>query len=227
MLGRLVMYGALLIALGIVVVSACAPQPEALPSPTRLPATPSASRPATATPQPTTTGGASPATSASPTRPPQTSPGSSPAAACPRQTGGDTSNQAQLVAVRVAHNAGFDRLVFEFGQSTAPGPFGLPAYVIETANSLSGPSGQPVTIQGSALFGVTFRNTSTQTPTGTPTYTGSTDMKPTTPLIKQVRLVEDFERVMVWGTGLDHLVCPSVLTLTAPFRVVLDFPTPP
>jgi hypothetical protein len=225
MFGRLVMYAALLIALGIVVVSACTPQQEAAPSPTIAAPSPSASRastpvataapPATLTPRP-------PATATAPA-----SPGSSPAAACPRVTGGGPANQAQLVAVRIAHQTGFDRLVFEFGPSTAPGPFGMPAYTIEAANSLAGPSGQPVTMAGSALFGTRFQNASTQNPNGTPSYTGSTDMKPTTPLVKQVRLVEDFERVLVWGTGLDHLACPKVSELSGPFRVVLDFPTPP
>ncbi|TMG44585.1 MAG: hypothetical protein E6H91_15040 [Chloroflexi bacterium] len=223
MFGRLVMYAALLTALGIVVVSACTPQRESAPSPTLVSPSPSASRSPTPTAAPAATLTARPsAPSTSPA-----SPGSSPAAACPRVTGGGSSNQAQLVAVRVAHQAGFDRLVFEFGPSTAPGPFGMPAYIVEAASSLSGPSGQPVTIAGSAIFGTRFQNASTMTPSGTPSYTGSTDMKPSTPLIKQVRLVEDFERVLVWGTGLDHLACPKVSELAGPYRVVLDFPTPP
>jgi len=129
--------------------------------------------------------------------------------------------------VRVAHQPGFDRLVFEFAQSAAPGSFGMPAYTIETATSLSGASGQPVTITGNALFGARFQNASTQNPNGTPSYSGSNDIKPTTPLIKEVKLVEDFERVMLWGVGLDHLACPKVSELAGPFRVVLDFPTPP
>ena len=127
----------------------------------------------------------------------------------------------------MAHQPGFDRLVFEFGQSTAPGPFGMPAYVVETATSLSGPSGQPVAVTGNSLFGARIQNASTQNPTGGASYTGSTDIKPTTPLIKNVKLVEDFERVMVWGIGLDHLVCPKVSELAGPFRLVVDFPTPP
>jgi hypothetical protein len=103
----------------------------------------------------------------------------------------------------------------------------MPAYVVEAATSLSGPSGQPVAIGGNALFSARFQNASTQNPGGTPSYTGGTDLKPTTPLIKEVKLVEDFERVLLWGTGLDHLACPKVSELSGPFRVVLDFPTPP
>lgn len=230
MFGRLILYGALALALGIVIVSACGPQPEVGSSPTPSP-TASASRTASpttaASTSPTATATARPSATASPTPTAVSSPGSSPAAACPRSTGGTASNQAQLTAVRVAHQPGFDRLVFEFGQSTAPGPFGMPAWTVETATSLSGPSGQPVTITGNALFGVRFQNASTQNPNGTPSYTGSTDLKPTTPLIKEVKIVEDFERVLLWGVGLDHLACPKVSELAGPFRVVLDFPTPP
>ena len=228
MFGRLILYGALALAIGIVVVSACGPQPDVASSPTATP-TASASRSAspTAAVSPTATATARPSTSATSVPTATASPGSSPAAVCPRTTGGNASNQAQLVAVRVAHQPGFDRLVFEFGQSTAPGPFGMPAYTVETAVSLSGPSGQPVPIAGNALFGARFQNASTQNPNGTPSYTGSNDMKPTTPLIKEVKIVEDFERVLIWGVGLDHLACPKVSELAGPFRVVLDFPTPP
>jgi hypothetical protein len=228
MFGRLILYGALALALGIVVVSACGPQPDVASSPTATPK-PSASRSLAPTAAPSTSATATVRPSATTTAAPTlvAAPGTSPAAACPRTTGGNTSNQAQLIAVRVAHQPGFDRLVFEFGQSTAPGPFGMPGYTIEPANSLSGPSGQPVTISGNALFGARFQNASTQNPNGTPSYSGSTDMKPTTPLIKHVKLVEDFERVLLWGVGLDHLACPKVSELAGPFRIVLDFPTPP
>ena len=230
MFGRLILYAALALALGIVVVSACAPQPDVATAPSAT-LTPSASRSPSltvaASTSPTQTATARPTTTATTTPTATANPGSSPAAACARTTGGNASNQAQLVAVRVAHQPGFDRLVFEFGQSTAPGPFGMPAYTVETANSLSGASGQPVTISGNALFGARFQNASTQNPNGTPSYTGSNDLKPTTPLIKEVKIVEDFERVLLWGVGLDHLVCPKVSELAGPFRVVLDFPTPP
>jgi hypothetical protein len=226
--GRLLLYAALAVVLGIVAVSACSPQPAAQPTPS-VSASPSASR--SVAPSVTPSGGPSQSPTASPTATavPSASPtaGSTPAAACPRSTGGGASNQAQLVAIRVAHQPGFDRVVFEFGQSTAPGPFGMPAYTVETATSLSGPSGQPVTITGNALFGTRFQNASTQNPNGTPSYSGSTDIKPTTPLVKNVKIVEDFERTLIWGVGLDHLACPKVSELAGPFRLVLDFPTPP
>lgn len=232
MIGRLLLYGALLLAIGIVVVSACGPErvvlPRTSPSASAATAAPTTAAPtATRTASPTVAPTAAPTTAApSPTAP--ASPGSTPATACPERTGGAITNQAQLTAIRIAHNPGFDRVVFEFGPSTAPGVYGMPPYRVAVATSLSGPSGQPVPIEGSALFGVRFQNASTMDPNGTRTYTGATSLKPTTtPLVKEVRLVEDFERVLVWGIGLSRLQCPTLLTLSGPVRLVLDFPTPP
>jgi len=236
LLGRLLLYGALLIAITVVVVSACGPErvvlPRSSPSASGLPTIAPTTAPAaaatatrTATAAPTT---AAPAT-ATPSPTAAAGPGSTPATACPERTGGAANTQAQLTAIRIAHNPGFDRVVFEFGPSTAPGVYGMPDYRIAVATSLSGPSGQPVPIDGSALFGVRFRNASTVNPSdGSRSYTGASSLKPTTtPLIKEVRLVEDFERVLVWGIGLQRLVCPTLLNLSGPLRLVLDFPTPP
>lgn len=217
----------------IVVLGACGPERVVLPrtSPTLSSQTSAAAT--TAPPTTTRTATVAPTTPAPTTAAPTTtasaSPGSTPASACPDQTGGSNANQAQLVAIRIAHNPGFDRLVFEFGASTAPGVYGMPPFRIAVATSLSGPSGQPVPIDGSALFGVRFQNASTVNPSdGSRSYTGATSLKPTTtPLIKEVRLVEDFERVMLWGVGLQRLQCPTLLSLISPVRLVLDFPTPP
>jgi hypothetical protein len=225
LVGQLLLYGALAVALGIVAGSACAAQPVALPSD---PESPNPSAQGTATPRRSlATPGAS--VTASPSGAPSVprSPTSTPAAACPRVSAGGAANQAQLTAMRVAHQPGFDRLVFEFGPSTAPGTFGMPAYTIEATNSLSGPSGQSVPIDGKALFGARFMNTSTRNVNGSASYSGSLDLRPATPLIKEARLVEDFERVLVWGVGLDHLVCPKVSELANPYRVVLDFASAP
>jgi hypothetical protein len=133
------------------------------------------------------------------------------------------------VAVRVAHHEGFDRIVYEFGPSTGPGTYGVPPYTIAVASSFVGPSGQPVTVDGNAFFGVRFQNADAHDAAGHPTISDSdikaSELSRSTTIIREVRLVEDFEAVVVWGVGLDHLVCPKVLTLGGPVRVVLDFPT--
>ena len=232
---RLRLLGALLLTMTAVAVSACGPErvvlPRTSPSPTVAASQPTTAAPTTAAPTATRTATVAPTTpvpSINTGPSPTTLPGGTPATACPERTGGATNTQAQLTAIRIAHNPGFDRVVFEFGPSTAPGVYGMPDYRLAVATTLSGPSGQPVPIEGSALFGVRFRNASTVDPNGSRTYTGANSLKPTTtPLVKEVRLVEDFERVLVWGIGLQRLQCPTILNLSGPVRLVLDFPTPP
>lgn len=223
MIGRLFLFGALGISVAIVAAGACAPQgptgptttPVGVASPTRS-VTPATTAPPTATPTP------SPAPTASPTANPTA------AGACPTVTGGTTGAQAQLVGLRVAHQPGFDRVVFEFGPSTAPGTFAMPSYLIEPANSFTGTSGQRTPVDGNAFLSLRFRNASTvSSTTGQPTYPGPYDIRPGLPLVREVKLIEDFERVMIWGIGLDRPACPAVSELGSPLRLVLDLPTPP
>ena len=220
MIGRLFLFGALAISVAIVAAGACAPQ--GLTGPTAAPlgiASPTRTVAATTPPPATATATASP--SASPTANPTA------AGPCAPVIGG-TGAQAQLVGLRIAHQVGFDRVVFEFGPSTAPGAFAMPSYRIEPASSFTAVSGQRVTLDGNAFLSVRFQNASTISPsTGQPTYPGSNDIRPGTPLVREVKLVEDFERTMAWGIGLDHPACPSVSELGSPLRLVLDLPTPP
>lgn len=221
MIGRLFLLGALALSIAIVVAGACAPQGQTGPT-----ATPLGIASTTPTIVPATTAPASPTVAPSPTA--SRSPSPTAAGPCPTVTGGTTGAQAQLVGLRVAHQPGFDRVVFEFGPSTAPGPFAMPKYVIEPASSFTAVSGQRVTLDGNAFLSARFQNASTISPsTGQPTYPGPNDLRPGTPLVREVKLIEDFERVMAWGLGLDHPACPAVSELGNPLRLVLDLPTPP
>lgn len=219
MKGRLGLLGALL----AVTLTACESPavvltPPPTTAPTAAPSTPVPTRsPAPTTPAPT------PSPTATATA--STAPGSTPNPACPTQTGGAQANRAVITAIRIAHNPGFDRLVFELGPN-AVGPYGLPPYTVQVASTFIATSGQPVHVDGNAFFLVRLDNTDAHDQTGKVTVS-STDYKPTTPLIKEVRVVEDFEAVNRWAVGLDHLVCPTILTLTNPIRLVVDFPTPP
>jgi len=196
------------------------------PSQTAAPTTaaPTATPTRTPTPVPST-----PAPTQSPAATPTTSPGSTPNAACAPLAGGSAANRAILTDVRVAHNPGFDRLVFEFAPSSGPGAYGVPPYRIEIASTFTAVSGQQVRVDGNAFFAVNFQNADAHDPnTGKQSLpTAKMDQKPTTPLVREVRLVEDFEATVRWAVGLDKLACPNVLTLAGPVRVVLDFPTPP
>lgn len=187
-------------------------------------AAPTTAAPTVARPSPTPSATATP----SPGAPATGAPGS-PDPACPTLRGGDPGVQAQLTAIRVAHDPGFDRLVFEFGPAPAPaaGAFGLPRWSVAVTSSFIATSGRPVTVDGNADFQVLFQGASTVDPnTGRQTFT-NTDIHPALPLIRNVKLIDDFERVMSWGVGLERLVCPKISELTGPPRLVLDLPTPP
>ena len=185
-----------------------APQPTqtvARPSPTTPPPTPTSS--------PSATVGPSPSAGATPV-------------ACPAQTGGSTAFQAQITAVRAAHNPGFDRVVFEFGPSTV-GTYGLPPWSLSVATQFVGTSGRQVPVDGNAFLSMRLSNASTVDPaTGTQTFT-QTDLRPGLPLVREVKLIDDFERVTSWGLGLERLVCAKVSQLASPIRLVVDLPTPP
>ena len=224
MIGRVLLIGALAVIVAVGVMAALQPRPTALP-----PASPAVTN---ARPSPTATvarpsaSTAPPSPSASPT--PNVSPslGSLPPAACPVLNGGSAAAQAQITAIRTAHQPGMDRIVFEFGPSSI-GAYGLPPWTINVATSFTGTSGQRVPVDGNAFLGVRFRNASTVDPsTGKQTFT-DTDIRPNLQLVREIKLIDDFERVMTWGIGLDRLVCPKATELASPARLVVDLPTPP
>ena len=212
-------------AAALIAVAACTPvsvappatsaaPPTAAPTPTQTLARPSpTTAPPTPSPSPTATLGPSP------------SPGATPVA-CPAQSGGSTAFQVQITAVRAAHNPGFDRVVFEFGPSTV-GAYGLPPWSLAVATQFVGTSGRQVPVDGNAFLSVRLSNTSTVDPTtGTQTFT-QTDLRPGLPLVREVKLIDDFERVTSWGLGLERLACAKVSQLASPVRLVVDLPTPP
>ncbi|MEA2661538.1 MAG: hypothetical protein QOH08_1110 [Chloroflexota bacterium] len=210
------------VAITALIASACTPVTVTPPATSAAPATPAPTPSATlARPSPTATAGPSPTPS------PSTSPSTSPAPlSCPSQTGGNQTAQAQITAIRAAHNPGFDRVVFEFGPAPL-GTYALPPWSIAVTNEFIGTSGRQVPVDGNAFLSVRFSDASTVDPTtGKQTFT-NTDIRPGLPLVRQVRLIDDFERVMNWGIGLERLACPKVSTLTGPVRLVVDLPTPP
>jgi hypothetical protein len=129
-----------------------------------------------------------------------------------------------LTAIRAAHNPGFDRLVFEFlGPTGSPA---LPEYRIELASTFIAPSGQAVRVDGNAFFSVRFVGQA-HTDAGQKSYPQADPFRVGLIAVREVKLVEDFEGVVRFGVGMERAVCPTVLTLLGPSRVVFDFPTPP
>ena len=209
-----------LLTLTSVVALACTPETVRI-SPTPTVAASSAA-PTSAAPTATRTAAptATTAPTATPTAAPTTSPGSTPSQACAPLTGGSPLGASRLVAIRAAHNPGFDRLVFEFS-----GP-SVPEYRIELASSFTAPSGQAVRVDGNAFFSVRLGGQA-HDDNGQKSYPQPDPFRVGLIVVREVKLVEDFEGVIRFGVGMERPVCPNVLTVLGPSRVVVDFPTPP
>jgi hypothetical protein len=143
---------------------------------------------------------------------------------CLDHSGGANSGSAmQLTAVRVAHQPGYDRIVFEFAPQ-AGATAHIPAYTVSrqaSAKFVKDPSGMPVTMRGSAGLRIVFHGAS-----GATSYSGSRDFTPNLPVIQEVEQLGDFEAVLSWGAGLSQGSCIRTLELSNPTRLVIDVQTP-
>ena len=143
---------------------------------------------------------------------------------CVDHSGGISNGPAmQLTAVRVAHQPGFDRIVFEFAPQ-AGATAHIPAYTVSRQASpkfVKDPSGLPVTMRGSSGLRIIFHGAS-----GADTYTGPRDFTPNLPVVQEVEQLGDFEAVLSWGAGLSQASCIRMLELSNPTRVVIDVQTP-
>jgi len=143
---------------------------------------------------------------------------------CLDHSGGTNSGPAmQLAAVRVAHQTGFDRIVFEFAPQ-AGATAHIPAYTVSrqaSAKFVKDPSGLPVTMRGSAGLRIVFHGAS-----GATSYSGSRDQIVNLPVVQEVEQLGDFEAVLSWGAGLSQPSCIRTLELPNPTRLVIDVQTP-
>jgi hypothetical protein len=200
---------------------ACTPEETVRVSPTPTVA-PTSVAPATT---PARTATVAPATTppSSPTPPPPTattSPGSTPNVACPTLSGGSPLATARLTAIRAAHNPGFDRLVFEWTGGV------VPEYKVELASTFIATSGQPVRVDGNAFFGVRMVGQA-HTDAGARSYAQPDPYRVGLSVVREIKIVEDFEGIVRFGLGMERVVCPTVLTLLGPARIVVDFPSAP
>jgi len=124
---------------------------------------------------------------------------------------------ANVIAVRVGEQADFDRFVLQF-DSKVP-PFTVKRQAKPTF--VQGASGQPVTLNGSIGVLITLHSTSQAS-----TYSGPTDIThPEFAVLKEAKVIEDFEGTVQWGIGLAPPSCMRAFTLSDPARLVIDFST--
>jgi len=146
---------------------------------------------------------------------PPTPPGTNlPAFACTDAKGG-SAGMANVTAVRVGQQTGYDRFVLQFDSQ-------VPIYSVKRQAKpvfTQGASGQTITLSGTSGALVVVRSA-----TENGTYSGATDFTQAGfPVLKEARLTEDFEGTVAWGLGLGSPACMRVFTLTNPARLVVDF----
>lgn len=117
-------------------------------------------------------------------------------------------------AVRTGTHSGYDRVTIEF-KNGEPGSVEVDPKSGTTF--ISGASGQPIAVAGSAGLLVIIRGSDEHT-----NYTGPTDLKPNYAVLLELRQVEDFEGTVQWGFGLAKSACYRVFFLTSPARLVID-----
>jgi hypothetical protein len=131
--------------------------------------------------------------------------------------GSGTVARANITDVRVGTHDGYDRIVFQFRG-------GIPEFDIASARPpfTADPSGQPLTVNGSAFLSITLHGGTKQTDSGASSYSGPRNFAVDFPTL--LNLVEggDFEAVSTWYVGLSDVSCLRVSTLTAPDRLVID-----
>ncbi len=125
------------------------------------------------------------------------------------------ATQPRLVAVRAAHHATYDRVVFEFS-----GP--LPGYTVRyVPQVVQDGSGRPVPLLGQASLSVVLTPAVAHTAAGAASY-DNRRIVTGFPSLNEVAAAGDFEGHVSFGLGLDDVVGFRVLSLTSPSRIVID-----
>jgi hypothetical protein len=150
------------------------------------------------------------------------SPAQAPSSQPPRS--GPSPPAGLLQAVRAGRHTDFDRLVLQFGGSSAPTH--LLRYVDQVHED---PSDRAVALRGTAFLQVVLHGATLDTSpresdqSKAQRYNGPSRVTPDLPLVKEVAVVGDFEGVLSFGVGLARPAGLRVQVLTAPARVVIDF----
>jgi hypothetical protein len=148
---------------------------------------------------------------------PPTPPGTHlPAFACADASGGKTG-VANVITARAGAQQGYDRFVLQFDSI-------VPTYSVKRQSKPvfpMGPSGQTVTLSGTAGVLITVHSA-----TGATTFVGSRDLIHSDfRILKEARQTQDFEGYVSWALGLSKPVCMRVFTLSDPARLVVDLQT--
>ncbi len=183
-----------------VLAAACGASTSTGAAPTPTAPSPSASAAPTSSP------------AATPIPEPTPSPSAAPAGFVCTDMSGGTGSRSGVTAIRIASHPGYDRFVIQFG-----GP--VPDYKVTrqaTSTFTLSPKGEQVTLLGGAGVLAQLQ------PVPVPGYSGRTDFQTGLAMIREARLVQDFEGIQQWGLGIQGTPCLRVFTLGSPDRLVID-----
>jgi len=128
---------------------------------------------------------------------------------------GSAATPAQLAGVRADTHSGYDRVTIQFAGGP-PAETGLTAQ--DGAQFVEGPSGKTVTLKGQHGALVTLHNTDGHT-----NYGGPTDIVTGSPVVLELRRVQDFEGTVQWAIGLSRAPCYRMAFVDKPTRLIIDF----
>ncbi|HKO59908.1 MAG TPA: hypothetical protein VJV03_02010, partial [Pyrinomonadaceae bacterium] len=129
----------------------------------------------------------------------------------------DSNEPALLKAVRTGKHEFYDRVVFEFEGNAVPG------YVIEYVDKpvRDCGRGEVVAVRGDGFLMVTLQPANAHTEAGQPTGR-NVQLNSDSRLIKDLKLICDFEAQVQWTVGLSSPNRYRVLELSNPARLVVD-----
>ena len=160
---------------------------------------------------------APPAADTTPAAPPASAQAEGQWSASPREAGKAGANASILRGMRVGLNAGFDRLVLDFGDSPVP-PYQI-EYVDAPVRQCG--SGDPVQVAGQGRLLVRLRSARAHDDAGRATVRDRR-VVPTTPVLRHVEIVCDFEAQVEVAMGV-HAPNPfRVLVVPTPNRLIVD-----
>jgi hypothetical protein len=134
-----------------------------------------------------------------------------------REAGNAGAGASILRGMRVGRNAGFDRLVLDFG--TGP----VPAYQVEYVDSPveACGSGEPVPVAGQGWLKVRLRATQAHDNAGNATVRDR-QVVATTPVLREVEIICDFEGEVEVVMGVQSPNPFRVLVVPTPNRLIVD-----
>ncbi|HEX8360569.1 MAG TPA: hypothetical protein VF613_10690 [Longimicrobium sp.] len=156
-------------------------------------------------------------TTPAPAAQPGNPPGQPEWSASTRQGGREGGGTSTLREMRVGNNAGFDRLVLDFGDDPVP-PYQV-EYVDSPVRACG--SGDPVAVAGQGFLVVRMRSAQAHDGAGRATIQ-QRQIVPRTPVLREVEIICDFEAQVEIVMGVQSPNPYRVLVVPSPNRLIVD-----